>query len=294
MSRSATTSREELLARLREILACPQCRIPLPQSGGRALACPQCAATCDVRDGRYVFSEIPTDTVAEDWLNRAKESAKRRLKRFYPLAIDVISPVHGVNLVRPFLQSFDVESQVVADLGSGTTEYGDRVVCVDGVGYANVHVVADLERLPFQDGSLSGIVSVAVLEHVRDPSAHVSEFQRVLQPGGRVLCFVPFIQGFHASPQDFQRYTPAGLRELFRDFDILDVRVGAGPTSGLIWIAQEWLAMALSFGSLRLYRLLVPCMWLLSPLKYLDVLLARHPAASTIASGHYIEARKRG
>jgi hypothetical protein len=117
---------------------------------------------------------------------------------------------------------------------------------------------------------------------------------RVLRPGGRVLCYIPFIQGFHASPHDYQRFTVPGLRRLFSDFDIQETRIGAGPTSGFVWILQEWLALTFSFGSRRLYRLLVPCMWCLSPLKYLDILLARHPDAGVIASGFVILACKPG
>ena len=47
-----------------------------------------------------------------------------------------------------------------------------------------------------------------------------------------------------------------------------------------------------SFGSERLYRMLVPVMWTLSPLKYLDAFLIHHPAAHVIASGFAIEATK--
>ena len=126
----------------------------------------------------------------------------------------------------------------------------------------------------------------------RNPAAHLAEIRRVLAPGGRLLCFVPFMQPFHASPYDYQRYTDVGLREQFHGFEVLSVRVGAGPTSGLIWVLQEWLAMVLSFGSARVYRALAPLTWILSPFKLLDLLLVRHPAASVIASGFVIEVRK--
>jgi hypothetical protein len=59
-----------------------------------------------------------------------------------------------------------------------------------------------------------------------------------------------------------------------------------------VWILQEWLAMVFSFGSRRLYQILMPLMWVLSPLKYLDILLAHHPEARVIASGLVIVARK--
>jgi ubiquinone/menaquinone biosynthesis C-methylase UbiE len=89
---------------------------------------------------------------------------------------------------------------------------------VDGMNYPNVQVVCDLAKTPFMEASLDGILSVAVLEHVANPEAHVAEMYRVLKPGGSVLCFVPFMQGYHASPNDFQRYTESGLRQLFGNF----------------------------------------------------------------------------
>jgi SAM-dependent methyltransferase/DNA-directed RNA polymerase subunit RPC12/RpoP len=289
----ADSPRQRLLQRIERVLACPDCGSPLQRSEAReTLVCPACGARFAARDGQFVFWSFPTEELTDDWLNRLKERAKRRLKRYYPAACRLIAPVYGQDIVKPFLATFNIESQLVADIGCGTNEYREPVACIDGVGYRNVHVVANLDHLPFQDESLAGIISVAVLEHAQNPQAQVAEIRRVLKPGGRVLCFIPFIQGFHASPHDYQRYTQNGLRELFGDFEVVNLQVGAGPTSGLLWILQEWLALVLSFGSMRLYRLLVPCTWVLSPLKYLDLLLARHPAATVIASGHFIEARK--
>lgn len=77
------------------------------------------------------------------------------------------------------------------------------------------------------------------------------------------------------------------MRHIFRDFEHQIIKVGGGPTSALIWTLQEWLAMTLSLGSMRL-----PLTWLLSPLKLFDFFLQRHPAASVAASGFYLQARK--
>ena len=289
------SGRARLLARVERVLACPQCHRGLSsQPGEVALKCPACGTLGQTRDERFEFAEVAADAVASDWLNRIKEVFNRRLSRFYPLAIKVLSPVLVRRLVPRFLATFDLDRQLVADLGCGTSRYGDRVVCVDGCGYDNVHVVSLLEQLPLANGSLDGVFSIAVLEHVTDPAAHVAEIYRVLKPGGRVLCYVPFMAAFHASPYDYQRWTIRGLAQLFADFETIDIGVGAGPTSGLLWVFQEWLALTLSFGSQRLYRVLVPLTWILSPLKLLDLLLAHHPQAHIIASAHYIEARKPG
>jgi SAM-dependent methyltransferase len=281
-------TRQLLLDRLRPKLVCTACRIAL--DGVEVLVCPRCGATVR-RNGAFHFQGLSAEAQREDWLNRLKAVAKRKIGRLYPFAISALSPVYGPERAASFVDTFGAD-ELVCDLGSGTRGYGDRVVCVDGYGYDNVHVVCDLVALPFADGSIDGIISVAVLEHVPDPATHVAEMLRVLRPGGRVYCYFPFMQAFHASPHDYSRLTMPGLRHLFDAFTDCEIQVAGGPTSGLLWILQEWLAIAGSFGSERLYRALVPLTWALSPLKYIDAVLMKHPAAHTIASGFAIEAAK--
>lgn len=74
---------------------------------------------------------------------------------------------------------------------------------------------ADACRLPFRDGVFDSIYCVAVLQHVNDVEAAVSEFARVIAPRGRVVA---------VEPDNSARYgfssTPAGRRafELSRPF----------------------------------------------------------------------------
>lgn len=293
--------REVFLDRIRPKLVCPSCKHELDEIAGgdpgdgahghASLVCKRCNLTAQRTRGAFHFGGLSAEAQSTDWLNALKSVAKRRMGRFYPLAIKVLGPVYGDAGSRSFIETFDARD-LVCDLGSGTHSYDDRVVCIDGYAYDNVHVVCDLGSLPFADGSIDGIISEAVLEHVPDPAAHVAEMFRVLRPGGRLLCFFPFIQAFHGSPDDHTRMTIPGLRHLFEDFIIHGVRVGGGPTSGMLWTLQEWLAIAGSFGNERLYRMLVPLTWALSPLKYLDAILIKHPAAHVIASGFVIEAAK--
>jgi SAM-dependent methyltransferase len=284
------TRREELLERVRPILVCPSCRTELVDDRGE-LRCESCRLIVRRAHGAFHFHGLSHETQKADWLNAVKATAKQRLGRFYPLAINVLAPVYGVPGAEPFIATFATDA-IVCDLGSGTSTYGDHVVAIDGYAYDNVHVVCDLAALPFANATVDGIVSQAVLEHVPDPAAHVAEMLRVLRPGGRVHCFFPFMQGFHASPHDYSRMTMRGLEHLFRDFTDCKVRVAGGPTSGLVWTLQEWIAIAASFGSERLYRAIVPLTWVLSPLKYIDSILMKYPSAHVISSGFVIEATK--
>ncbi len=269
-------------------MVCPACRGPLDAE----LTCRSCGIAGARFGNQLRFAGFADEELRTDPLNRLKEVAKRRFGRLYPTAINVLSPVLTTRFIKPFLRSFDLDRELVADLGSGTHRRDPRILCVDGASYDEVDIVTDLSSLPIADDTLSGAISIAVLEHVTDLQAHLTEYRRVLRPGGRLLCYVPFIVPFHASPSDYQRYTRVGLAEQFHGYEVLSVKVGAGPTSGMLWVLQEWLAMLLSFGSARLYRILVPLTWVLSPLKLLDLLLARHPAAEVIASGFVIEVRK--
>ena len=63
--------------------------------------------------------------------------------------------------------------------------------------------------------------------------------------------------------------------------------------SGFLWVFQEWLSILASFGSSVLKDFIMIFVMLITfPLKYLDLLLERHPAGNKIASGFYIYARK--
>ncbi len=61
------------------------------------------------------------------------------------------------------------------------------------VGSFTGRVQADIRRLPFRDGSVSGIWNLGVMEHF-DPASGLAilrEFRRVLEPGGCAILFWP-------------------------------------------------------------------------------------------------------
>lgn len=282
--------------RLTEALTCPTCRSPSLDLQPDTATCTQCGASGRLgpivyfRPGNMESASRSTET---DTLDRVKARIKRWIPQLYPALIYLVSPVYATLHVKEFLSQFDLGSGLVLNLGSGVSRVHDGVVNVDLQDFPEVDLVADVAALPLPDGSVDGILSIAVLEHVKDPHQMVDEMRRVLKPGGKVYCFVPFMQGIHASPDDFQRYTPHGLEELFRDFNDKKVIVTAGPSSGFVWLLQEWLALVFSLGSRRLYWLFYYLFFLITPVKMLDLLLAKHPMAKNIASGFSITASKR-
>jgi SAM-dependent methyltransferase len=148
---------------------------------------------------------------------------------------------HGYDetLLRLIAQS----SGPIVDVGAGLRpEYREDVLNVEIVPYPTTDVVAASEYLPFADDSFDLLISVAVLEHVRDPFAAAREIERVLRPGGRVFAAVPFLQPYHAYPDHYYNMTAGGLRNLFRNCDVerLDVPDSGHPAFVLSWILRAW------------------------------------------------------
>jgi len=79
-------------------------------------------------------------------------------------------------------------------------------------------VVGDAHRLPFRNGTYDLVLATQLLEHCHTPVEVVAEVHRVLRPGGRFVCSVPFIYVIHGDPHDYWRFTAQGLRYLLRDF----------------------------------------------------------------------------
>ena len=52
---------------------------------------------------QFIINEFPEGEINGDFLNRAKEIAKRRFGRCYPALIRLVSPVHGPDLVPQFI-----------------------------------------------------------------------------------------------------------------------------------------------------------------------------------------------
>ena len=73
---------------------------------------------------------------------------------------------------------------------------GVDLVGVDYSGEAPEFLV-DAHVLPFPDDSFDGVLSLAVLEHLRDPYRAVQEVARVLRPGGVFAGTVAFLEPFH-------------------------------------------------------------------------------------------------
>jgi SAM-dependent methyltransferase len=145
---------------------------------------------------------------------------------------------HGLNLIN------GCAAGLVLDCGAGfRNTYYENVVNYEIADYPSTDILGVGEKLPFQDNSFEGVISVAVLEHVRNPFKCAEEISRVLKPGGRLYCAVPFLQPYHGYPHHYFNATAQGIRRLFEDqLDVerVDVIDSMHPIFALQWIVNSW------------------------------------------------------
>lgn len=86
-------------------------------------------------------------------------------------------------------------------------------VAADLPGNPNARLtLEDDGRVPGEASSFDLVVSTQVLEHVVDPTGYLAECFRVLRPGGRLLLSTHGTFVYHPDPDDYWRWTCAGLR----------------------------------------------------------------------------------
>lgn len=199
--------------------------------------------------------------------------------------------VNTGRLLKRVLALYPPESHRVLDLGCGARRLPGVTRCdlmLDPPG-----IRADASKLPFSSGAFDCVIITAVLEHVPYPQRVVREIHRILRPDGVVYVEVPFLEGFHADPDDYQRFTFRGLEILLRRFEVLEREVCAGPSSALHWILREYPATWFSNPTIALAAKFVAA-WLTTAIRYLDFIIARRPNAFRIAAGLAVLARRGG
>lgn len=108
------------------------------------------------------------------------------------------------------------------DFGAGLSRYKQMILtkaktytAMDSFQAPGIDIVADVMSPPLKDASYDTVLCTQVLEHVKEPWVVAEHIARVLRPGGTAILTTPFMYPYHPDPQDYFRYTTAGLAYLF-------------------------------------------------------------------------------
>ena len=236
------------LEALRTVLICPECRAPLQFDVRNSPARPAAPPTRLNPASPNYFAPSRRAAVEAALSGFQGPHAELRRNRFFQALIPPNAVYDPGRRARETRVKAALSAGVVLNLGSKATSWGEHVINVDialpfcakeqdgtpacsllcdedearskleyqFAPWHPVDLLAELERLPFADNSVDGIVCSYVLEHVSDAQICIGEMLRVLKPGGLLYVSVPFLFPTHPDPLDRWRWTFDGLRYSLR------------------------------------------------------------------------------
>lgn len=221
---------------------------------------------------------------------RDKRVQWKNFIRRYPMLASVFEFIFNPALIshraRNRLLKGLPENARILNIGSGAKRFGNKCVNLDIESFANVDIVADARSMPFPEESFDLVLLEYVIEHVGDSRKMMLEIYRVLKDAGLVYSTVPFMQSYHGNPQDYYRFTIEGFVKLWDSvgFTVVECLPSGGPTSALVCMLKEYLAVLFSFNSRTLYSVLSQLFIIIFlPLKFMDFLLVSNRNAHNIA-----------
>lgn len=214
--------------KIQSILQCPECGsddISSPSSSNNDAHCKKCHrqySSSKKNTFNFLSDEIMT-------IGGVFETENVSFHTYGKVCMDLVNSLKGKGLV--------------LDAGAGFNgQYHNDVVNLEIADYATTDVLGICERLPFKDNSFGGIISVAVLEHLKDPFKAAEELLRVLKPGGFLFVDVPFLQPFHGYPSHYYNMTSEGVKNLFGDRIEIENMSFHNPFDLFPWFFKELLA----------------------------------------------------
>jgi len=150
------------------------------------------------------------------------------------------------------------------------------------------------DAIPLEDGYFDMILLAEVIEHLENPTSVLKESYRVLHSEGSLVATIPFLNGIHADPYDFQRWTDVKIRLELEKIGFNDISIK--PMGSLFAVMYDlvYASLTLSSKNAQSFRNRVIRKIILPPISRLFLLLDRHYLykSKNITTGYYIEAKK--
>jgi len=217
-------NKESKLNRIIPLLQCPTCKNEHMKQNKEALTCSNCGS-------RYTKTNKNINFLTDDFkLQFSIEDTERVSALSYDGTI--------VNIINKY------HNGLVLDCGAGKRSiYYENVVNFEIVDYESTDILGVGEVLPFKENSFDAVLSIVVLEHVKDPFQCAEELKRVLKPGGTLYCQIAFLQPFHGYPHHYYNMTQMGFKNLFGNelkIERLDVLDFGHPIVSLNWFLKSY------------------------------------------------------
>ena len=109
-----------------------------------------------------------------------------------------------------------------------------RFVGIDLLAGSNVDQVLDIcsppkaLRAALGEDPFDLVICCHVLEHTRQPRRAARNIEELLRPGGLAYVATPWSQAFHATPDDYWRFSVRGLMLMFEELEILSAFYSGG------------------------------------------------------------------
>ncbi|NDA61674.1 MAG: class I SAM-dependent methyltransferase [Chitinophagia bacterium] len=164
------------------------------------------------------------------------------------------------------LMDFGCGAKPYQSLFTKVTEYIGVDYSGEGHDHAdeNIDVYYDGKTLPFADASFDSIFSSEVFEHIFTLPEILTELNRVLKPGGKMLATCPFAWEEHEIPVDFARYTRFALQDMLQKagfsivmFDKSGHTLSALHQLFMVYLHDEWVHRVWFFSKFSLFKKLV-------------------------------------
>ena len=154
-------------------------------------------------------------------LKVAYQNSKRFLKdQDSRRLFDAVREIETLNLLSREVGYTICTNMRILDLGCGD-RYLEPICIKEGFFYRGldyIDVDFEIDPFPVQDNSIDIVISLAVIEHLRDPQNFLANILRCLKPGGLVYLSTPNFQmdwkNFYNDPTHVRPYTPQSLEQI--------------------------------------------------------------------------------
>jgi ubiquinone/menaquinone biosynthesis C-methylase UbiE len=150
------------------------------------------------------------------------------------------------------------------------------------------------DNIPVEASTFDVILMAEVIEHLENPLSVLEECYRVLSRDGMFVATIPFLNGIHADPYDFQRWTNVKIQLELKKLGFKEVRIE--PMGSLFAVIYDLLYSGLTLSSKneQSFRNRFIRKFIFPFIRSIFLILDKKYAykSKNITTGYYIEAKK--